>query len=365
MGRLFAASYLVALSLSLAVAAENPIRVADRLMLGDRLALDGGFDRGKWDEDLRARSRTCQLPGGRMVEAISDPGRHNVYRVEIREQGVVENEILPEPQTLLEGAPAAFPINLACDLEIERVYFAASVDGWVSASTTEGKELWRVQLPSFDHASVTQGQPTPADWDFLGEEFTFVMQIVPSGPYLLVEYRHSVNPDQVWQLVVHRSGAVIGAIGPSDRFFGRVGGEAHWRLFGGGANEGERWKVPDHTIDLSVIGNDEQSLVEHAIALLAPKPTDKSYTFRLCEMVGNDDVRRIMGDSFNESSYARARKALQRLGSTGYQKFVEEHGLWAILRAYQPGSRDWYSRFRKALLDAGFDVLIVAQHDGD
>lgn len=308
------------------------------------------FDYHQQLVDRSARMQSCELPGGRSVQLVSREDGQD-WALAIRD-GTTTREVLPKPRSQVRGADwRAFP-NVGCDAEVDRFFFGHPLLGYVAAFSREGDQLWIETVPHFVGMD-TERADTPSLDSLRDRPHDVLGGVYPSGPYVLVEYTDS-SAGLRRHAVFHRSGKLIGVLGPWDAAV-KDGTGGRWTFYG-------PIKVPNREFDVEVVDDDVPVLIDHVLAWLTPPEGASRYGFRMCTYLPPTTIQKLLGDRYSEQQALRARDIVVALGAewlVGLSE-SEQTGLAVIEHRFVPDSVPWRKDYYRALLDSGADVKAMA-----
>jgi hypothetical protein len=257
-----------------------------------------------------------------------------------------DREITPEPRTRRKDVGGFAAGNLACDTAARRFYVGNGFHGYFVAMTTEGRELWRAELPGF-HEVVSRiekaAEPT-AEFltSILREDGSLFTKLSASGPFVAAEYR---TGDLYFQAIYHRSGRPIGVIGPWNGIIKEPFSEG-WRLVYTASMEPDGYFFPDREITLRVVDEHVEPLAEYLLASVTPTRSGAKLEWSMCPG-GAADLGEMVPGPWRPALAKTAINTRNRLGP----EWIE--GLAARMEA--SGIDDP----REALLAVGADVELM------
>ena len=300
---------------------------------------------------------TCPLGDLRVSGTLVKDDLHNP-KLRVSRGTEVVAVWIPEPRATEPVTGGGLGPKLVCD-PIGRIYFIHGHMGYVSAFDPMGRELWRVDLPGFRPVFplLPEGKRTAEDYIAAKERGgSFALQIMTSGEYVAVGF--STGQRGVDHVVVHRSGVVVGTVGPWDGFL-YAARENGWRVLLGGGLE-SRFYVPDREAQLSVGDTRIASTIHHALAWLLPRPMDKELKLR-CAGRSEDELVHWLGDRYVEADARRAKELLLSAGGDAwFARVLAREPIRKSLENFDPLSREWIANFQRALLEAGVDAELAA-----
>ncbi len=289
----------------------------------------------------------CKLDGAIVRSGVPDgvPGDAGLTIVSDA-SGKPQRTLVFEPGASLKKSIAeALPL-FACDAEAGRIFYANPMLGYVLATDANGKELWRTDLPGF--RSVARELEAREDYtpqigmQRLDTYGSIATKVVASGAYIVVEYR---TADRYYQTVFHRSGILIGTIGPWNAVV--VGSEkAGWRVAATLDDQEMAYFFPDRELTLALVDEGVDALAEHLVAAVTPKVAAGSYVWTNCPSVVVD-IGELLGDRWRSELAKIALKVRDDMGHDWLASVAARLG--------KPGSID----VRRALLAAGVDVEMM------
>lgn len=302
----------------------------------------------------------CDLPDGTHVEhALSGADMVN-HAIRLTRSGetLVQFTVEPKSAVRTEGIGAA--TALSCDQE-GRFYYVHTYRGYVVAFDRSGQELWRRDLPGFvgldsrvanQTLNMTQVFEAFRDWASKGQ------QSRTSGEYVVVEYK--TRADATWHIVFHRSGALIGRIGPWD---GILTGstEKGWKLVAGGGSD-IRFYVPKVQLELEVQDRTAESLINHGIAWVMPRPTDRHLEMSCLARLDNE-LEFWMRDRYVAEHARQSKDMVLQLGATWYSDLLARPPVVDAVRTFNPPSSEWQEAFRTSLIESGADVDLAGTRE--
>ncbi len=300
----------------------------------------------------------CTLPGKRTVharavrESLANPSYQVLSGAE------VTKEFVPDPQTRFHFKNFGPGAKLACDGALDRFYVGQGVLGYISAYNTDGSLLWTRQLPDFVglESVVSQSEPDlQAVWDAFTTKASQILQVRSLGNYIVVE----TNTGGVGtnHFVYHRSGLLVGRIGPWDGFL--IGNSSNQMEFACGGGPLDAKYAAKHRVVVRVIPGVPESQVLHALAWLMPYPVDRQLRFN-CMGRLSSDLKMWLGEEYREEDAEAAKKlVLQAGGPDWFAELLKRPALKRVVASFNPISPDWTQSYRKALLEAGADADIA------
>jgi hypothetical protein len=317
-----------------------------------------GIDPETWD-DLRVLSTSeCTVAGVRLV-GKNEPNDIQDSFFEIQRDGDAASVVItlrPEPRVTDRVFGVHATPSVACDKELARVYVANSYLGYVVAYRPDGRELWRVSLPSFQ--SVI-GQPlddkSPRGfYNLIESNGGIVCKMVPKGDLLAVAYRVKAR---WYELVIHRSGLPVATIGPWDGMLVETRGDS-WVFDAGGEVAHGDWKLPTEELALTPTRRGPELLIDHFLSWALPRSGDTSWVWRKC--AGDNPLGRLdLGAHFDPAIDELARAIHDGLGREWATRIAEDSAMTPLVSRGNFSFHEWRSRIRAALLDAGADVDCV------
>ncbi len=308
---------------------------------------------------LRSVPFACVMHSGVRIEANYPNHDHFDSLLRGTKEGKSVFEVIIEPQTKARAVGMGVTAQIACDPEIDRAYHLQPWQGVITALNGSGKILWSYHLPGFksidEDADIVAAANVENVWKAIQTWASVGSRLVQSGEYLLAE----VGTGGVGrrQFVLHRSGRLIGQIGPSDAIatYGIVGG---FEIFMGGGTD-LRFYVPTDRFELEVRGDRTASLISHGIAWLRPRPTDRTPHFN-CLARTSDELKHWLGKRFVAEDASASKAFIGELGAEEwYEGLLSRSELAQVLARFQPPSSEWQEEFRQALFEAGVDVEIA------
>ncbi|MDQ7008387.1 MAG: hypothetical protein Q9Q40_14290 [Acidobacteriota bacterium] len=268
-------------------------------------------------------------------------------------------EVIIEPQSKARADGMGMTAQIACDPEIDRAYQLQPWQGIVTAVNGLGRILWSFRLPGFrridEDAEIVQSANVNNVWKALQTWASGGTRLVQSGEYLLVEF--STGGIGTRQLILHRTGRVVGEIGPSDALATYAAGDGFELFMGGGSDL--RFYVPTHRFELHLRGDETASLVNHAMAWLRPRPTDRTPHFN-CLARSGDELKYWLGERFVDRHASLSKALIAELGGEEwYESLLTRAEMKDVLASFRPPSAAWQDKFQQALLEAGVDVEIA------
>jgi hypothetical protein len=255
-----------------------------------------------------------------------------------------ESEVSIDPAATVKIGGFAEPI-VACDVDSSRFFYASSGLGYMVALDSQGRELWRADVPGFSSIVPSLeklGRPTVDQViTLLDSSGSLVTKLIVSGAYVLVEVR---TADRYFDSVFHRSGAFIGTVGPWNAVvLGPVDGG--WRLSYTSDNRPDEYFFPDREVTLTINDDTVGPLADHMIAAVTPAETADGYKWNLCPGVAG--LGDILGERWRSDLAKTAVHVRDSLGTAWIGEMAKRVG--------RPGALE----MRRALLAAGVDVEMI------
>lgn len=326
------------------------------------------FDFRNWLESIRGHIGQCELSGGVSVKAVAlAPGTQD-WTLRLSQEGdpLGQIQVLPLSGVVADGWSSSPGPGVACDSESDRVFFGHPVLGYVAAYRVDGTLLWRHYLPDFEvpnwldrNEGGVDGQEVVIDAQTVGSDLSSssMGRISFVDGYLLVEYRGS--PDHAfYHAVLHRSGQLVGTVGPWAGFLRGAVDRGGWAMhLGKGGARG--YQSPEATFRLVVRDKYLENLVRHVVAWLMPRDDDSGYTYRNCDAIPLDTIEPYLGETFSRELAGRAREVLREMGGANwFLDFIQGTEVSHMIGRYRMGSDSWKTEFESALWVAGIDVEV-------
>lgn len=331
-----------------------PFSISKGLAVGDCSQVDPKtVDIRQTDQEMRA----CTLADGAKVQAFLVRADILNPRVRITRGTDPPHEFVVEPRIEMESPGFSMNTMLTCDSG--RFYILHPFLGYLSAFDANGNQLWQRQLPGFVQLPATAKDKESV---FASHESStsLGMQNRASGDFIAAEFR--TGGRGTFQVVFHRSGLLVGQLGPWD---GRIlepaaGG---WKIVAGGGWD-LRFFIPKEQYELRVTDTSSQSIVRHAIAWLQPRPIDKTLTFQ-CLSREDDEIRYWLKDAYNLEHARTAKTLLIRVGGASwFDELVKAPPVAEVVQRFDPVSAEWQQDFVAAIIEAGGDIDIAAALEG-
>jgi hypothetical protein len=131
---------------------------------------------------LPSRQRAMAIP---LAEGAED------WKISVSLVSGKAAEFSPKPESGIVADSWRAAPAVACDSLVDRVYFGHPLLGYVAAFRPDGEELWRVSIPSFRQIGNATSLRALTFDDLRGLEgkYDTLGRIIPSGPFLLIEFR--------------------------------------------------------------------------------------------------------------------------------------------------------------------------------
>lgn len=298
---------------------------------------------------------SCRLPSGIAIAQEWEKGdRLNGAIVGTLGETEVFRTLI-EPRSKIKGVGFGVQKTVICDTE-ERLYYLSCLHGYLRAISSSGRPLWEQPIPGFQaleaNAAVLANPVVPTIFGALEKSASLATQVVLSGEYLLVEVQFAAAGTR--HFVYHRSGKLLASAGPWDaRVIDAV--PTGWRLVAGGGVDLATY-VPTVEFTLSLNGERLKSTIEHGLAWLQPRPTDRVATFN-CLSRPPTELRYWLGASFKEEDATRASATIAALGGESWAaEVMGRRQVASVLKEFRPADPLWRKRFRAALIADGVDV---------
>jgi hypothetical protein len=325
----------------------------------ERLAVHGCQEVDPMSVDIKGSFVTgraaCSLTDSRVVEIFYEKGDRVNGRLRISE-GEEQVRVLTPRRSAFVSNAAGPSGTLACETS-GRFFFAQPMLGVMSAYDSAGETLWERPLPGFlsieDDPDLIAGGTTKvlaAIWSRLD----LVSKVSVSGEYVAVEIARGKRG--FWHAFFHRSGFLVGVIGPWDGLLINTT-ESGWRFVSGGGSNIPTY-VPEREFEVVVEDRSVESLIEHFIAWLVPRPIEREFRVS-CAGRPTDEIHWLLGDAFDPKAARESKLALAMLPEDWLEGLRERGVLASVIDRFDPTSDEWRSEYEAALVAAGADALLA------
>lgn len=244
---------------------------------------------------------------------------------------------------------------LACDEQVSRFYFGNAVLGELAAYSADGRELWRHVLPRFvsleaeKDLSRTDIQLIRAAFKSHGGRF---VRILSSGPYVLAQF--SMGENSLTQVVYHRSGTLVGVIGPWDGCAIGTVSPNGFRFAANGVASFGRFDAPTEQLNIYIRNDRTDSLVQHFLAWCLPTKPHSQPAWTICSGLEASAIQFRLGTLYDREHSEIGKQVHDSLGfEFANQMLSRPH--FAARVAGDPFSESWDRDLLAALLDDGAD----------
>ncbi len=312
---------------------------------------------------------SCRLPSG-LVVRWKKPTVTSSDMVLWVGDGERSVRIEPSPRLGFREMAGTGESPVRCDQHLDRIYYADPLLGFLIAWRSDGVELWRIDLRKHgfrrrdieEYRSTDPVEITRALYD--GELSVITNLVVDARGRLLVESKP--NRFSVRQLLVHRSGHVLGGVGPWDGFVVDPAPDGGWILYSGGVGAHGDLLVPTESWRLDVESSGIDAAVEHFVAWYLPDRFDDAFKYRQCAAQPPGVIERWLGEGYDEKLAVTTRRVHDRLGPAWIQAQLDYAPFNRTIIEFDPHADAWRQRFQRTLIEAGADVVVrsaLLDHD--
>lgn len=305
---------------------------------------------------------SCRLPSG-LVVSWKKPTVTSSDMVLSLGEGDRVVRVAPAPRLGFREMRGTGPSPVRCDRHLDRIYYADPLLGYLVAWRNDGVELWRIDLREhgfrrWDIETYRSSDPTEITRALYDGELSVVTTLVlDERGRMLVEFKP--NRLSARQLLIHRSGKVLGEIGPWDGFVvDRASGEG-WILYSGGVEAHGELYAPTEEWRLTVDSSGIDVAIEHFVAWYLPDWFDKVFKYRQCEAQPPQVIQRWLGEMYSEELAASTRRLHDHLGAAWIEAQLDYAPFNRTIIEFEPHSDLWQERFRRTLVEAGADVVVI------
>ncbi|MFN7964909.1 MAG: hypothetical protein U0V87_04365 [Acidobacteriota bacterium] len=247
------------------------------------------------------------------------------------------------------------PAPLACDAEASRFFMGNVYLGVVAAFTADGRELWRHELPEFrrigDDPKVPKDDAVSMikaarEWGSVND-FAMV-----SGQYVAFQYVTALT--QIRQAIFHRSGRLVGTIGPWDGVLLHPIPGGFSFATGGVAATGNPF-APVIESQVTISDRRLELAVEHFLAWCLPATAQAKWSWRICELAPASAIRWRLGDRFDLGLANMTKEIHDKLGIQ-WANDILTRGTMSDIAMLDPINNDRDARLKQELIAIGADV---------
>jgi hypothetical protein len=298
---------------------------------------------------------SCELPGVEVREVRRRSRVDSDFRLRSK-SGI--KDVAFTPDSGFEPKGVGHPAPLACDPEAKRFFVANVYVGTVAAFSHEGRELWGAQLPNF--RSIV-GDPTVLAGGAVGmiqavnDWGSLASYAVVSGPY--VAFQHMTGVRHVIHTVFHRSGWLVGTLGPWDgMLLGAVPGG--FQFASGGVETYGDLLLPTRKISV-IVSNDRAELaVAHFLAWTLPESPQSPWRWRVCALLAPSAIHWRLKDRFDPKLADETKRIHDQLGFDWANELLAR-GEISEIGSLDPTTPDRDERLQRELIVVGVDVDLV------
>jgi hypothetical protein len=301
----------------------------------------------------------CELSGLKVAPVVS-ADFHLDCDLEIDQSDGSKRVVPILPKSRFVGRTWGAPSPIGCDPASRRIFVANTTLGYVMALSVDGDRLWTRYLPGFvsleTDTTVASEDLTSLLRGLKGAGST-VTKIIPSGEHVAVQFW--TRRQEITQVVYHRSGALVGTVGPWDGVLLDALPNG-WR-FASGFSSGAEWPTaPTHELEIGPSGRQLGKQIEHFLAWLSPLPSDQRLVWHRCNGLLPEQIEFRLGSEYDDRMSLVAKEVHDELGVNWFNRVLARSGVSELAATADVNSEEWIKSWHRALLGAGVDVDLIS-----
>lgn len=315
----------------------------------------------EYSSRIESTQETCRIGDVTLSRGKFEVGQTRSYVEATGPLGSWRREV-PNGEVRLQAT--GFAASIGCDQFASRFYVGHPWTGEIVAYALDGVELWRRVLPEFKPLSpgaAPSAALSIADIDTQLDQGAAVgAGLVLAEPFVIAHWR---TGKQYYQAVYHRSGLLIGTLGPWRLFPADSPGPRRVVYFSA-RPDAKTWESPREEVTLEFAEHEIDRFSRHFIAWSLPLAAHtKLNTFKVCAGLPANTIAWRLGDQFDPQLSERAKAIHDRLGPDWFVSTLgRSYGALArLIGAGDPNSTTWEEDLEHAALAAGLDADLVAE----